>query len=278
MKPYSYIHFVDYNRFSDVRVFEVGHQKCLPRHSYGPIVRGRFILHYVVDGQGKLCLHGKEYLMHGGEVFVIYPQEQAYYEADEKNPWQYMWVIFEGEMAGEILHSIGITEEQPMFYSEDGGLNVYSCMESLVNDYEQELKTIANMYDLLQTMRNQSAKTAGNERKPQQNYAEQIKRYIEYRYAEDVKVSEIAAHCGFNRSYMTKCFAEETGISPKEYLMQYRLEKAKELLAKKELPVSNVAYTVGYSDPLAFTKVFKKRVGMSPTTYREQNMARKVVR
>ncbi len=111
MESHSRIHFVDYKNYCDVQVYEVGWQKCPPKHSYGPIVRGRFILHYVVDGQGKLCLHGKEYPMHGGEVFVIYPQELAYYEADEKNPWRYLWVIFEGEIAGEILHSIGITEE-----------------------------------------------------------------------------------------------------------------------------------------------------------------------
>ncbi len=163
-----------------------------------------------------------------------------------------------------------------MFYSKDGGLAIYSCMKSLVDDSTQELKTIANMYELFQTMRNQSTETAENEKKPQQNYAEQIKRYIEYRYAEDVKVSELAAHCGLNRSYMTKCFVEETGISPKEYLMRYRMDKAKELLKKRELPVSNVAYTVGYSDPLAFSKLFKKKVGISPKVYREQNIDGKV--
>ena len=97
-----------------------------------------------------------------------------------------------------------------------------------------------------------------------------VKRYIEYRYAENVKVSELAEHCGLNRSYMTKCFTEDTGVSPKEYLMQFRLAKAKELLANAELPVSNVAYAVGYSDPLAFSKSFKKREGMSPLEYREK--------
>jgi len=88
MEDYSRIHFVDYKNYSDVQVYEVGRQKCLPKHSYGPIVRGKFILHYVVDGQGKLCTQGTEYPMQGGEVFVIYPQELAYYEADEVNPWR----------------------------------------------------------------------------------------------------------------------------------------------------------------------------------------------
>ena len=56
MEPYLRIHFVDYKNYSDVQVFEVGCQNCPPKHSYGPIVRGKFILHYVVEGQGKLLL------------------------------------------------------------------------------------------------------------------------------------------------------------------------------------------------------------------------------
>lgn len=270
MEPYSRIHFVDYNNYNDVQVYEVGRQKCPSKHSYGPIVRGKFILHYVVDGQGKLCMHGKEYLVGGGEIFVIYPQELAYYEADETTPWRYLWVIFDGPKAEEILRSIGITEEQPMCYPGEKSREILACMEKLLYECEQEFSTIGNMYTLLQTMKNQTMIQQKQKTPPQQDYVEKIKRYIEYRYVEDVKVSELAEHCGLNRSYMTKCFTEDTGVSPKEYLMQYRMKKAKELLKDSELPISNVAYAVGYSDPLAFSKMFKKREGVSPIRYREK--------
>lgn len=269
MENYSRIHFVDYKNYSDVQVYEVGRQKCLSKHSYGPIVRGKFILHYVVDGQGRLCMGGREYPMQGGEVFVIYPQELAYYEADENNPWRYLWVVFDGPKAEEILRSIGITEECPMMYPKERSTELLACMEKLLYECEMEYQTIANFYILLQTMKS-CIGAVKKEIQPQQYYTDKIKRYIEYRYAESVKISELAEHCGLNRSYMTKCFTEDTGVSPKEYLMQYRLEKAKELLSNAELPVSNVAYAVGYSDPLAFSKMFRKREEMSPLEYREQ--------
>ena len=269
MEHYSRIHFVGYENYKDVRVYEVGRQKCPPRHSYGPIVRGRFILHYVVDGQGRLCLGGKEYSIQGGEAFVIYPQELAYYEADEKNPWRYLWVIFEGNTAEEVMRSVGVTEEQPMFYPGESSSELLSCMEKLLYECEQEYQTIGNFYALLQIMTNCTKVKQKQKIQPQQYYIDKIKRYIEYRYVEDVKISEMAEHCGLNRSYMTKCFTEETGVSPKEYLMQYRMTKAKELLVEEELPISNVAYAIGYSDPLAFSKMFKKREGLSPLEYRE---------
>lgn len=271
MEPYSRIHFVGYETYQDVRVYEVGRQKCPPKHSYGPIVRGKFILHYVVDGQGRLCLGGKEYFIKGGELFVIYPQELAYYEADETNPWRYLWVIFEGDKAEEILRKLGVTENQPMFYPKESGAEILTCMEKLLYDQLQEYLTIGNMYALLQAMKNVSGRGKKLKVQPQQYYVEKIKQYIECRYMEDVKVSELAEHCGLNRSYMTKCFTEGAGVSPKEFLMQYRMNKAKELLEKEGMPVSNVAYAIGYTDPLAFSKIFKKREGISPLEYREQN-------
>ena len=269
MEPYSRIHFVDYKNYRDVQVYEVGRQKCLPKHSYGPIVRGKFILHYVVDGQGKLCVQGKEYRIQGGECFVIYPRELAYYEADENNPWRYLWVIFDGPKAEEVLRTSGIREEQPMWYPQENREKVLSCMEKLLYEYEQEYQTVANFYSLLQTIK-ASAREVQKKEKRHRYYTDKIRRYIEYRYAEEVKVSELAKHCGLNRSYMTKCFTEDTGMSPKEYLMWYRMEKAKELLAKEEFPISNVSYAVGYFDPLAFSKTFKKREGMSPSEYRKK--------
>lgn len=269
MEHYSQIHFVGYENYKDIQVYEVGRQKCPPRHSYGPIVRGKFILHYVVDGQGKLCLRERQYSITGGELFVIYPEELAYYEADEKNPWRYVWVIFQGEKAEEILRGLGITEDNPILCPKDSGTEIARCMEKLLYEHEQEFQTIANMYTLLQTMCNFSALPKEEKVPPQQDYVQKIKRYLEYRYVEEVKISEVAEYCGLNRSYMTKCFKEATGCSPKEYLMQYRMKKAKELLENADLPIRNIAYAVGYSDPLAFSKVFKLKEGMSPLEYQK---------
>ncbi len=212
-----------------------------------------------------------EYFIRGGEAFIIYPQELAYYEADEKNPWRYLWVIFDGSKAEEVLKKLDITEKQPMFYPKESGASVLKCMETLLQEQEQEYKTIGNFYALLQTMENCAMGKQEHREELRQNYIEKIKRYIEHRYAEEVKISELAEHCGLNRSYMTKFFTEGTGLSPKEYLLYYRMDRAKELLRGKEIPISNVAYAVGYSDPLAFSKMFKKREGISPVEYREQN-------
>ena len=60
-------------------------------------------------------------------------------------------------------------------------------------------------------------------------------------------------------------------ISPQEYLMQVRMERSRELMLKTELPVRMVAREVGYVDQLAFSKIFKKKFGLSPEQYRRKH-------
>jgi AraC-like DNA-binding protein len=76
---------------------------------------------------------------------------------------------------------------------------------------------------------------------------------------------------GFTRSYFTTIFRKHTGVSPQEYLLQCRFKNGCRLLAETDYPVQRIAEQVGYEDPLAFSKAFKKIYKMSPTAYREQH-------
>lgn len=60
------------------------------------------------------------------------------------------------------------------------------------------------------------------------------------------------------------------GISPQEYLLNYRMEYASELLKDPDMKISAIAHEVGYQDPLTFLKVFKKHMNMSPSQWRQE--------
>ena len=95
-----------------------------------------------------------------------------------------------------------------------------------------------------------------------------VKRYIDHNYASDIKVEEIAEKFDIDRKYLRNLFFRYLGVSTKDYLMNIRIEKAKELLTSGELSVGEVALAVGYSDALGFSKIFKKHVGVSPSEFR----------
>ena len=86
-----------------------------------------------------------------------------------------------------------------------------------------------------------------------------------------MQVGEIAAYVGINRSYLYTLFRDQLGMSPKEYLTSFRITRAAQLLEITELSIESVALSCGYQDTLGFSKIFKARLGMTPSAYRKRN-------
>ena len=92
--------------------------------------------------------------------------------------------------------------------------------------------------------------------------------FLDERLGADLTVDEVAAHVGLSTSYFTKQFRTHTGYSPHEYLTLQRVHRAKELLISTRLTVKQIAYETGYRSEDNFIRSFKKKVGVSPGTYR----------
>ena len=85
-----------------------------------------------------------------------------------------------------------------------------------------------------------------------------------------IKVSDISNYLCLNRTYLTSLFNKHLNTSPQKFLMEFRIRKAEELLYQTDLPIGDIARSCGYSDPLAFSRSFKKFKGVNPTLYREE--------
>ena len=98
-------------------------------------------------------------------------------------------------------------------------------------------------------------------------------------YTADVAgLLEHAARLGIPLPELRGAVRRSTGEGVKEYLLGIRLSRAKELLARTDLPVAGVARRVGYEDPAYFSRLFSRRVGMAPVRFRAQQSARSPVR
>lgn len=95
--------------------------------------------------------------------------------------------------------------------------------------------------------------------------------YIEQNFQNDISVEDIAKVCRLNRSYFGKIFKDAVGKSPQEFLLNYRMIKATELLKLTSLSVADIGNAVGYQNPLHFSRAFKNVYGVSPRTWRNQN-------
>ena len=84
-------------------------------------------------------------------------------------------------------------------------------------------------------------------------------------------MEDIADYLALNRSYLYTIFKNSLGISPKDFLTEFRISRGKEQLALTDLSVEEIAVSCGYRNSLAFGKVPKQKMGMTPTQYRNDN-------
>ncbi|MCR5656928.1 MAG: response regulator [Butyrivibrio sp.] len=96
---------------------------------------------------------------------------------------------------------------------------------------------------------------------------QRAKNYVHQHYKEDISRTEIAESVFLTPEYMAKMFKKETGISLKQYISDYRISKAKELLANPAVRISDVATDVGFDNFSYFSTVFKKTTGYTPVEY-----------
>lgn len=96
------------------------------------------------------------------------------------------------------------------------------------------------------------------------------KKYLWDHYNEDVTLADVAEAVSVSTFHLSHLFKKETGSPPIKYLIQCRMEKAKELLQNKKVPITEIAISVGYDSPNYFSTVFKKMEGMSPAQYRKK--------
>lgn len=92
--------------------------------------------------------------------------------------------------------------------------------------------------------------------------------YMSFYYMEDISLDYLSRVMYISPAYISKIFKEETGTSPINYLIQIRLQKAKELLESTKTPIKQISKAVGYSDAYYFSKLFKKHYGTSPSNHR----------
>lgn len=105
-------------------------------------------------------------------------------------------------------------------------------------------------------------------------YVEFVKKYVEEHYMNEIQLRDLAAVAHVSGSYLSVKFKKEVGCSFTEYLVRFRINKAKELFEHRFTSCKEVASMVGYIDYTQFSKIFKKYTGKSPTEYVRQYKGR----
>ncbi len=244
------------DQYSKVIPLYLGSQHCESRHCYGPAVRTYWLLHYVVSGKGYYRVEGKEYTVSSGEAFLIKPGEITQYEADKDDPWYYIWIGFTAELSclKQLPYVIRKAELKQIFSAVD---------QKKSQDALNDMHATAAIWSVL------SCICGDMVQEDDTGYTARAINMIKKQYMKDISVQSIADSLGLDRSYFSNLFKKDTGKSPGRYLMDYRMERALELLHRRRYSVSVVAASVGYGDLFSFSRCFKRCYGVPPSHYAE---------
>lgn len=250
-----------------------GYEQVQPGVQFGPFKRTSYLFHVVIKGKGVFKAGGREYHIHEGQMFFIRPDIETTYRADEKDPWSYGWIGCKGYRMERILEQMGLSSDRPV-------MDVFNASElfqrilGIMN--LNKISMSGEMYRTSELLRffalileNRELEHSRIKSYSSDTYAQMAMNYLTENYMNRIRISELAGIIGIERSYLSHVFCEEYQKSPQQYLLQLRMEKARELLETTGLPVSEVAARVGYPDALAFSRAFKKEHGQSPSRFRD---------
>lgn len=266
--------------FVDLGLFQFGWERCTPAHSFGPAARNHYLFHYILSGTGTLMADDSKgvtqtYSIKSMQGFMIFPNQITTYVADKQLPWEYVWLEFDVLRVKSLLDTIGLSLDKPVYHARNKSLREDMANEMLYisrHKDESPFHLIGHLYLFLDyLLRSAADEQLEHGSKLREFYIHEALTYIEHNFQNEITIEDIAGVCGLNRTYFGKIFKEALGKTPQEFLLNYRMLKAAELLKLTSLSIGDVGLAVGYANQMHFSRAFKNNYGISPREWRYQN-------
>ena len=256
--------------YIDVKIVNFGFQKKDSYHSHGPILKGEHVFQYISSGEGFYTINGVKHTLKAGDMFYLPKNILVSYSSKCDNPYEYFWVGFDGDGVEKLINDIGVSQTMPIkSYCDAKITTIFDSMKNEVEKHTQAgmLNFLAEFYKLLSFLLSQANKN----KLPlinADNYVDSAVTYIKNNYNDgELNVTTLSQSLGIGRSYFSVIFTEKMGVSPVEYIMQYRINQAKILLEQGNT-VTDTAFNTGFNSSANFSYQFKRMTGISPVKYR----------
>mgnify|MGYP000476909779 CR=1 FL=1 len=229
-----------------------------------------FIIIYCAQGSGSLNTDQFQGKLNQGDVVVIPPNTPHEYFADDENPWTLFWCHFKGNNAKLFYKHISANVASPVIKSGND-VNLLSSFNHLIDAAHSSYThsgfihvscLLKQILTLVERIRHDGSKAKAGIK------LSEVQRYMRENIHRQLDLEEVASLTQLSKFHFIRKFRDITGVSPMKFFQNLKMEQACFLLEQEALSISNVAYELGYNDPLYFSRVFKKAYGMSPSQFR----------
>ena len=255
---------------SYIYLAQLGWEKCNPDYSYFNC-RDLHLIHFIYEGRGMLKIGDVIYHLQEKDAFYIPPNVSATYTADSKEPWHYYYFAFNGSFAPELIHRTVFRDSYCTTMPDNTLMQMIIDANAHIN--RSRAADIGGMEQLFRFISIFLRKDDQNKYAldSQHQYVSQIQRYIQLHFSETLRISQLADQFNINRSHLYRMFKDCIGMGPEQYLIDFRMNQAKQLLENGNISIAEVAQKVGYNNYTNFYTNFQKHTGFTPREYQQQH-------
>ena len=232
----------------------------------------RFLLFHTLSGTGSLSYGNKHYLLRENTITIIWCGIQHEYHTEGSDIWNFRWIHFNGSCAHEYFKVLGDSQPVMIHIPEDD-----KCVDlvksiadtNLPNSLTQNLLNTLTLTELMTRLccTRQSALN-GLSRRPREIIDDSIS-YMEDHLHTALTIEEVATSVFLSKYYFIRLFHKAIGMSPYQYLIHLRINKAKELLLLTNQSLAQIAEQTGFCDSKNLINMFKKVTGQTPGQFRQ---------
>lgn len=248
-----------------------------PSSDWIHLTRGRedYELMVVTDGTLYIADHQQEFVLQKGEYLLMPPT--PYQHGTKSSTCSFYWLHFGYHREQQDHQVLSTVDDTPGYLSfpETGILSsperITILMKQLQDSDRRYKDPTLNRYlcsAILSEVNAQSRHRTSKDKQLKEQLYSDILDYISWHAQENLRISEIAAYFGYNEKYLTTFFKKYAGITLKQHLLQTKMEFAKSSLSETTQPISQIAYSLGFSDAHNFSNAFHKITGLSPSEFR----------
>ena len=226
-----------------------------------------YLLLYTIAGEGFVRQNNRTVtIKHGQMLLMDCRTPQAYGTAPQADHWHHLWAHIEGVGVEVTAQRLGLPKLAPIAVSRSRTQPHFDTIFERLEQEGVEHNEIVGMavHSLLSGMLIAQLRMGT----PVDSPVVLARNYVAVHYAEPLTVEVLAREAAVSQSYLTRLFREQLGVSPHEYLINHRIDKAKQLLRETDLPVGTVARQVGFTSESNFSYRFSKVCEISPRAYR----------
>ena len=229
-----------------------------------------YVFEHVISGKGYIECGGRHYDVKAGDFYFLNRLYSHNYWSDKDDPYHKIWINAGGRLLDGVVNACGFTDGAVVVPDSDT-LHYFEELRETLSDVNPE--NAAERIRISEGILCQMLLTARDElhrhQRAEVSTAERIKDFIDSGLSYDMTLDDIVRHFYLNKSYISSIFSGKYGYTPKQYILDRKMQAARTMLEEDYDTIAEIADTLHFSSSQHFSASFKKSTGVSPDAYRK---------